>query len=112
MVALTVDRTSGLTPQMRVGFGVIAERYSEDTNQLQSMIGHSLTASESWKNLPWKQFQKTLFRLQKRVYKAVRARDKRKARSLQKLIVTPNAVLKYLWGIIADYNLFRHRFFH
>jgi hypothetical protein len=28
------------------------------------MIGHSLTASESWKSLPWKQFQKTLFRLQ------------------------------------------------
>jgi hypothetical protein len=39
------------------------------------MIGHSLTASESWKSLPWKQFQKTLFRLQKRVYKAVRAED-------------------------------------
>ena len=38
--------------------------------QMQSMIGHSLTTSESWKNLPWKQFQKTLFRLQKRVYKS------------------------------------------
>lgn len=91
MVAFTVDRTSGLTPQMRVGFGGIAERYSEYTNQLQSMIGHSLTASESWKNLPWKQFQKTLFRLQKRVYKAVRAGDKRKARSLQKLILKSQA---------------------
>ena len=65
------------------------------------MIGHSLTTSESWKNLPWKQFQKTLFRLQKRVYKsdvfggsfprkrraAVLVGDKRKARSLQKLIL-------------------------
>ena len=30
---------------------------------MQSMIGHSLTTSESWKNLSWKQFQKTLFRL-------------------------------------------------
>jgi retron-type reverse transcriptase len=87
VVAFAVDRTSELTPQKRVGFGVIAERYSEYTNHLQSMIGHSLTTSESWKNLPWKQLQKTLFRLQKRVYKAVRAGDKRKARLLQKLIL-------------------------
>jgi RNA-directed DNA polymerase len=55
------------------------------------MIGHSLTTSESWKSLPWKQFQKTLFRLQKRVYKAVRVGDKRKARSLQKLILKSQA---------------------
>ncbi len=59
--------------------------------RMQSMIGHSLTTSESWKNLPWKQFQKTLFRLQKRVYKAVRVGDKRKARSLQKLILKSQA---------------------
>ena len=43
--------------------------------------------SESWKNLPWKKFQKDLFRLQRRVWKAVRARDMQKARSLQKLIL-------------------------
>ena len=43
--------------------------------------------SESWKNLPWKKFQKDLFRLQRRVWKAVRAGDKAKARSLQKLII-------------------------
>ncbi|WP_310412575.1 reverse transcriptase domain-containing protein [Chamaesiphon sp. OTE_8_metabat_110] len=55
------------------------------------MIRHSLTTSESWKNLPWKRFQKTLFRLQKRVYKAVREGDKRKARSLQKLILKSQA---------------------
>ena len=55
------------------------------------MIRHSLTTSESWKNLPWKQFQKTLFRLKKRVYKAVRVGDKRKARSLQKLILKSQA---------------------
>ncbi len=47
--------------------------------------------SESWKNLPWKKFQKDLFRLQKRVWKAVRAGDKRKARSLQKLILRSQA---------------------
>jgi RNA-directed DNA polymerase len=55
------------------------------------MIGHSLTTSESWKNIPWKQLQKTLFRLQKRVYKAIRVGDKRKARSLQKLILKSQA---------------------
>ena len=43
--------------------------------------------SESWKRLPWKKFRKNLFRLQKRVWKAVRAGDMRRARSLQKLIL-------------------------
>lgn len=47
--------------------------------------------SESWKNLPWKQFRKNLFRLQKRVFKAVRVGDLRKARSLQKLILKSQA---------------------
>ena len=55
--------------------------------QMQSMIGHSLTTSESWKNLPWKQFRRNLFRLQRRVFKAVSVGDKRKAMSLQKLIL-------------------------
>jgi group II intron reverse transcriptase/maturase len=51
------------------------------------MVSHSINASELWKNLNWKKFQKNLFRLQKRVYKAVQIGDKRKARSLQKLIL-------------------------
>ena len=51
------------------------------------MIGRSITASELWKSFKWKKFQKILFRLQKRVYKAVQVGDKRKARSLQKLIL-------------------------
>ena len=51
------------------------------------MIGRSFTASELWKSFKWKKFQKILFRLQKRVYKAVQVGDKRKARSLQKLIL-------------------------
>ena len=51
------------------------------------MIGRSITASELWKSFKWKKFQKILFRLQKRVYKAVQDGDKRKARSLQKLIL-------------------------
>ncbi len=49
------------------------------------MIGHiNKFNSESWMNLPWKQFRKDLFRLQKRTYKAVREGDTAKAQSLQK----------------------------
>jgi RNA-directed DNA polymerase len=51
------------------------------------MIRHSNKTSESWKALPWKKFRRNLFRLQKRVYKAVHVGDKRKARFLQKLIL-------------------------
>lgn len=43
--------------------------------------------SESWRFLPWKQFQKNLFRLQRRVWKAIRAGERKKAINLQKLIV-------------------------
>lgn len=56
------------------------------------MIGrNSENYSESWRKLPWKKFQVSLFRLQKRVYKAVQVGDKRKARSLQKLILKSRA---------------------
>ena len=55
------------------------------------MIRHIRNNSESWRKLPWKKFQKNLFRLQKRVWKAVRAGDKAKARSLQKLILKSQA---------------------
>lgn len=55
------------------------------------MVGHSSNTSESWIRLPWKQFRRNLFRLQKRVYKAVQVGDKRKARSLQKLILKSRA---------------------
>ena len=51
------------------------------------MVRRSLSASELWRRLPWKQFRCNLFRLQRRVYKAVRAGDRRRARSLQKLIL-------------------------
>ncbi|MCU0548498.1 MAG: reverse transcriptase domain-containing protein [Leptolyngbya sp. Prado105] len=55
------------------------------------MFRHSSNASETWKNLPWKKFQKDLFRLQKRVFKAIQAGDKRKAMSLQRLILKSTA---------------------
>jgi RNA-directed DNA polymerase len=58
---------------------------------MQSMIGHKVNFSESWKKLPWKKFRRDLFRLQKRVYEAVRVGDKRKAKSLQNLILKSKA---------------------
>ena len=55
------------------------------------MIRRSSNASESWKNLPWKKLRRRLFRLQTRVYKAVRAGDMRRAKSIQKLILKSTA---------------------
>jgi RNA-directed DNA polymerase len=55
------------------------------------MISRGLNTSESWKNLPWKKFRRNLFRLQRRVFQAVQVGDKRKARSLQKLILKSQA---------------------
>lgn len=43
--------------------------------------------SELWKNLPWKKLRKNLFRLQCRLWKAVREGDRKRANSLQKLII-------------------------
>jgi RNA-directed DNA polymerase len=51
------------------------------------MVRHRELTSESWKQLPWKKFQKTLFRLQVRLYKAMRANDRKRALSLQRLIL-------------------------
>ena len=55
------------------------------------MFRHSSNASETWKNLPWKRFQKDLFHLQRRVFKAIQVGDKRKAMSLQRLILKSTA---------------------
>ena len=55
------------------------------------MIRHMGNPSESWKNLPWKQFRRNLFRLQKRIYKAIRVGDKRKAKSLMRLVLKSTA---------------------
>ena len=55
------------------------------------MFRHSSKASETWKALPWRKFRRDLFRLQRRVYKAVQAGNKRKAISLQRLILKSTA---------------------
>lgn len=46
-----------------------------------------LKPSDSWKTIPWKKFRKMVFRLQCRIWKAVRANDLRKAKSLQRLLI-------------------------
>ncbi|OYQ64470.1 RNA-dependent DNA polymerase, partial [Pseudanabaena sp. SR411] len=51
------------------------------------MVSHDRNISELWKELPWKKFRVNLFKLQKRVYKAIQVKDMRKARSLQKLVL-------------------------
>ena len=55
------------------------------------MISRGLNTSESWRDLPWKKFRRNLFRLQRRVFKAISVGDKRKAKSLQKLILKSKA---------------------
>jgi len=50
-------------------------------------MAHVNRRSEDWKKLPWKKFQRNVFRLQKRIYQAVRRGDFKRARSLQRLLL-------------------------
>ncbi|KYC41003.1 RNA-dependent DNA polymerase [Scytonema hofmannii PCC 7110] len=68
------------------------------------MIRHSSNISESWKTLPWKQFRRNLFRLQRRVYKAVCVGDLRKARSLQKLILKSTSAIMLAIRQVSQLN--------
>ena len=52
---------------------------------------HSASYSDDWEFKDWKKFQKILFRLQKRIFKAVREEDKARARKLQKLVLSSHA---------------------
>ncbi len=47
--------------------------------------------SDDWENANWKQFRKVLFRLQRRIFKAVREGDTARARRIQKLILSSHA---------------------
>ncbi|MDZ8066713.1 MAG: reverse transcriptase domain-containing protein [Nostoc sp. DedQUE08] len=68
------------------------------------MIRHSKHTSESWRALPWKKFRRNLFRLQKRVFKAVQVGDKRKARSLQKLILKSTSARFLAIRLVSQLN--------
>ena len=52
---------------------------------------HNASYSDDWEFADWKKFQKVLFRLQKRIFKAVRIGDMAKARKLQKLVLSSYA---------------------
>jgi RNA-directed DNA polymerase len=43
--------------------------------------------TEGWEMLPWKQFERTMFRLQKRIYKATLRGDFKQVRNLQRLLL-------------------------
>jgi RNA-directed DNA polymerase len=51
--------------------------------------------TDEWKDLPWKQFEKTLYRLQHRIYKAAQKNDVETIKRLQSLLVGSNCA-KYL----------------
>ncbi len=51
------------------------------------MVRHIENYSELWISIPWKKLRKNLFRLQCRLWKAVREGDRKRANSLQKLIL-------------------------
>ena len=56
------------------------------------MVRHTRElSSELWKRLPWKKFRRNLFRLQKRIFKAIRDGNLKKARNLQKLVLKSTA---------------------
>ena len=52
---------------------------------------HNNSYSDDWQQVNWKQLRKDLFRLQRRIFKAVREGDKAKARRLQKLLISSYA---------------------
>src|SRR3989304_4524536 len=43
--------------------------------------------TEDWKTIPWKKFQRNVFRLQKRIYQAQIRGDFKRVRSLQRLLL-------------------------
>jgi len=47
--------------------------------------------SDDWQQVPWRKLRQNLFRLQKRIFKAIREGDKAKARRLQRLVMSSYA---------------------
>ena len=48
----------------------------------------SIDYAYRWKSLPWKEFEKTLFQLQCKLYRAVYNKDKQSINYFQRLIFT------------------------
>jgi len=50
-------------------------------------MADEVTRTEDWKTLPWKKFQRNVFRLQKRIYQAQLRSDFKRVRGLQRLLL-------------------------
>jgi RNA-directed DNA polymerase len=64
-------------------------------NKCNSKAYDKLKHTEAWQDKPWKQFQKIVFRLQKRIYQASKQGNKSLVHKLQRLLLTSRAA-KYL----------------
>jgi RNA-directed DNA polymerase len=57
--------------------------YPQDYQFVADVTSHT----EDWQSLPWKQFQRNVFRLQKRIYQAARRGDFKRVHNLQRLLL-------------------------
>ena len=55
------------------------------------IMTHNISYSDDWESTDWKKLQKGLFRLQRRIFKAIREGDKARAKRLQKLVLSSYA---------------------
>ena len=73
-------------------FAFRAKRKSDDIQLSKPKImTHSTNYSDNWKFTNWGELQKVTFRLQRRIFKAVKTGDEARARRLQKLVLTSYA---------------------
>jgi len=54
---------------------------------LAGVAGKHPMHTEDWQTLPWKQFQRNVFRLQQRIYQAARRGDWQQVHNLQRLLL-------------------------
>ena len=68
----------------------MTQNLQTDTKQptnVNQTVNSEVNSSEMWVNLPWKQFEKEIYRLQRRIYKASQNEDLAKTISLQNLLL-------------------------
>jgi N-terminal domain of reverse transcriptase len=78
---------------VQVGRGVTAKKKKPENVRLSrtGIMAHT-KYSDDWELANWKGLRKVLFRLQKRIFKAVKDGDKANARKLQKVVLFSHAV--------------------
>ena len=57
------------------------------SSSTQAIDTGALTPMDGWNTLPWKKFQRQVFKLQKRIYRASHRGDHRTVRKLQRLLI-------------------------